>query len=90
MAILPQSVAISIVFGVCGLATLVLLYWDHEPEKAQRAAWRIFNFCRRVVGWAGLMSVIPGLFVLSIVPAMLFVTVRAIQCKPAKVNIKLT
>ncbi len=87
---LPLSVSLPLVFGISGLTTAALLYWDHQPEKAQWAARKVFNFCRRVVGWAGMMCVIPGLFVLSIVPAMFFVTVRAVQCKPAKVNIKLT
>lgn len=90
MTPLPTPIAISLVFGVCGLATLALLYWDKQPEKAQWAVRKGLKFILRVLGWAAMMVCIPGLFIIAIVPAMLFITLRAIQCKPAKVNIKLT
>lgn len=47
MAILPQPVAISIVFGISGLSTAAYLYWDREPEKAQRVVRGIFTFLFR-------------------------------------------
>lgn len=85
---LPLSVSIPLVFGICGLSTLALLYWDREPEKAQRTVVGLYKFLRRVFGWAAMMVIIPCMFILAIPVAMIFITLKAVCCEKASVRIK--
>jgi hypothetical protein len=50
----------------------------------------LVHLLRRLSGWALMMTSLPFLFAAYLLTAWVFVTLRAVSCKPASVKIKLT